>query len=117
MRAEPLYVIVNDLIGGVALSHVDKPRSEIDSRPVSPESDAVVADMIALCYAELFVQMWNAALEGKRIWWCEKDKRQAYTYGFNDAHNPCEYAYGRRDGHEECGYRLQVILPGGPNEL
>lgn len=61
MKKKPLYVVLNDLIGGVAVAHVDAPLSEIDRRN---NYDLVVADMIREDYAKELVRLWNAALDG-----------------------------------------------------
>ena len=55
--SKPWFVVVDDLIGGFAVSNVDKPTSEID-RP-----DLVITDFIDEAAARHVVELHNSWLE------------------------------------------------------
>lgn len=59
-RLVPWYVVVNDLVGGFAVSHIDKPLSEQNFQ----DGEGDLFDSVTRELADYIVGLHNAQLEG-----------------------------------------------------
>lgn len=70
----PWYVVVNDLVGGWAVSHIDKPLSEQDYR----QGEGDLFDSLTKELAEYIVDLHNRKIYSNKysqgIWWTDEIK-------------------------------------------